>query len=101
MWYLYFCDLEKAYDTTLHYGILSDLHQMGLPFLSDRCFRLWGTTRSDDFDQAADQKQGVPQGRILSVTLLIIEIHSKPLGLLRVVANSDWGVDHTFLLHLY
>ena len=77
-----FFDLEKAYDTTWKYGILSDLHQMGLRgrlpifienFLADRCFRVRvGTTLSDAFDQ----EQGVPQGSILSVTLFIIKINS-------------------------
>ena len=77
-----FFDLEKAYDTTWKYGILSDLHQMGLRgrlpifidnFLSDRCFRVRvGTSLSDSFDQ----EQGVLQGSILSVTLFIIKINT-------------------------
>ena len=44
-----FFDLQKAYDTTWKYGILQDLHSMGLwgnlpifigNFLSDRTFRI-------------------------------------------------------------
>ena len=77
-----FFDLEKAYDTAWKYGIMSDLHNMGLRgrlplfiqnFLSDRTFRVRiGASLSD----AYDQEMGVPQGSILSVTLFIIKINS-------------------------
>ena len=70
-----FFDLEKAYDTTWRYGILKDLHDLGLKgrlplfiqsFLEDRTMQVRvGSTLSD----LNDQEQGVPQGSILSTTL--------------------------------
>ena len=76
-----FFDLKKAYDTTWKYGILKDLHKVGLRghlpkfianFLSDRTFQvLLGTTISDEFQQ----EQGVPQGAILSTTLFNLKIN--------------------------
>ena len=77
-----FFDLEKAYDTTWKYGILNDLHDLGLKgrlpsfisnFLSDREFKVRvGSTLSDTHQQ----EMGVPQGSILSVTLFNIKINS-------------------------
>ena len=77
-----FFDLEKAYDTTWKYGILKDLHNMGLRghtptfikhFLENREFQVrLGSTLSDVFDQ----EMGVPQGSILSVTLFSIKINN-------------------------
>ena len=61
-----FFDLEKAYDTTWKYGILKDLHNIGLKghlpnfikfFLSHRNFNIrLGCTISDNFEQ----EMGVP-----------------------------------------
>ena len=77
-----FFDLEKAYDTTWKYGILNDLHEIGLRgrlplfikrFLNNRQFSVRvGTSISDTYNQ----EMGVPQGSILSVTLFIIKINS-------------------------
>ena len=77
-----FSDLEKAYDTTWKYGIMKDLHSIGLRgrlpnfisnFLSDRSFNVRiGSTLSDTFEQ----EQGVPQGSILSPTLFNIKINN-------------------------
>ena len=77
-----FFDLEKAYDTTWKYGILSDLFKAGLrgylpifisKFLENRQFRVRvGSTLSDQFFQ----ESGVPQGSILSVTLFNLKINS-------------------------
>ena len=77
-----FFDLEKVYETTWRYGILKDLHNMGLrgrlpnlikAFLTDRKFQVRiGTTLSD----IQQQEEGVPQGSILSVTLFNIKINS-------------------------
>ena len=77
-----FFDLEKAYDTTWKYGIMKDLHDIGLRgrlpnfisnFLSDRSFNVRiGSTLSDTFEQ----EQGVPQGSILSPTLFNIKINN-------------------------
>ena len=78
----YFFDFEKAYDTTWTYGIIKDLHDIGLRghlpnfisnFLSDRCFNVRiGSTLSDTFEQ----EQGVPQKSILSPTLFNIKINT-------------------------
>lgn len=77
-----FFDLEKAYDTTWRYGILKDLHDLGLrgrlpsfiqSFLEDRTIQVRvGSTLSDLYDQ----EQGVPQGSILSTTLFNIKINN-------------------------
>ena len=77
-----FFDLEKAYDTTWRYGILKDLHDIGLKgrlpsfiqsFLEDRTIQVRvGSTLSDLYDQ----EQGVPQGSILSTTLFNIKINN-------------------------
>ena len=76
-----FFDLEKAYDTTWKYGILSDLFKAGLrghlptfisSFLENRQFKVRiGSTLSDLYDQ----EMGVPQGSILSVTLFALKIN--------------------------
>ena len=72
---VFFFDLEKAYDTTWKYGILKDVHDIGLKgrlplflqnFLTDREFKVKvGSTLS----ALHKQEQGVPHGSILSVTL--------------------------------
>ena len=77
-----FFDLEKAYDTVWKYGVIRDLHKVGLRgrmpmfiqnFLSDRVFRVrLGSVYSD----IHGQEMGVPQGSILSVTLFILKINS-------------------------
>ena len=77
-----FFDLEKAYDTTWRYGIMDDIHNLGLrgrlpiyigAFLERRKFQVAvGNSTSDEFEQTA----GVPQGSILSVTLFSIKINS-------------------------
>ena len=74
--------LEKAYDTTWCYGILKDLHDLGLrgrlpvfiqSFLEDRTMQVRvGSTLSDFYDQ----EQGVPQGSILSTTLFNIKVNT-------------------------
>ena len=72
-----FFDLEKAYDTTWKYGIMKNIHYIGLKgrlplfiqnVLNDREFNVKvGSTLSE----LHEQEQGVPQGSILSVTLNI------------------------------
>ena len=76
-----FFDLEKAYDTTWRYGIMKDIHKLGLKgrlptfiesFLADRAMQVRvGSTLSDLYDQ----EQGVPQGGVLSTTLFNIKIN--------------------------
>ena len=82
MQFLWFFNLEKAYDTTRKNGILKDLHNFVLKghllnfiqnFLSNRHFNVrLGSTISDNFDQ----DMGVPQVHILSVTLFSLKIKS-------------------------
>ncbi|MCU7801126.1 MAG: hypothetical protein KZQ70_13560, partial [gamma proteobacterium symbiont of Lucinoma myriamae] len=77
-----FFDMEKAYDTTWKYGIMNDIHEIGLKgrlpmfiqnFLSHRDFKVRvGSTLSE----AHEQEQGVPQGSILSVTLFSLKINN-------------------------
>ena len=91
-----FFDLQKAYDTTLKYGILKDLHDMGLRgnssifignFLSDRIFQIHlGTILSD---KIFHQEEGVPQGAILSTTLFNVKIND-------IVKHVDPGVERSF-----
>ena len=76
-----FFDMEKAYDTTWKYGILKDVHNMGLrgrlpifisKFLANRRFTVrLGSTLSSK----REQEMGVPQGCVLSVTLFGIKIN--------------------------
>jgi hypothetical protein len=76
-----FFDLQKAYDTTWRFGILRDLHAMGLrgrlpkyiaEFLTDRYFRVQVDNHQSD---RYVQQEGVPQGCVLSVTLFAIKIN--------------------------
>ena len=77
-----FFDLEKAYDTTWKYGILQDLHSIGLRgrmplfisnFLAKRKFRVRVGNTLSDFHE---QENGVPQGSVLSVTLFGLKINN-------------------------
>ncbi|GBO08910.1 putative RNA-directed DNA polymerase from transposon X-element, partial [Araneus ventricosus] len=75
-----FFDIEKAYDRTWRYGILKDLHDLGLRgnlpifiknFLQLRKFRVKVESEFSDF---FIQEEGVPQGSVLSATLFILKI---------------------------
>ena len=71
-----FFDLEKAYDTTWKYGIMKDVHDIGLKgrlplFIQKNKQVKQGSTLSE----LHKQEQGVPQGSILSVTLFSININ--------------------------
>ena len=89
-----FFDLEKAYDTTWKYGIMKDLHDIGLRgrlpnfisnFLSDTSFNVRiGSTLSDTFEQ----EQGVPQGSFLSPTLFNIKINN----IVKCVNDTDFSL---------
>ena len=76
-----FFNLEKAYDTTWKYGIMRDLHDLGLKerlphfisgFLSDCKFKV----RMDLLSDMKNQEEGVPQDSVLSVTLFSIKINN-------------------------
>ena len=87
-----FFDLEKAYDSTWKYGIMKDVHDIGLKgrlplflqnFLTDHEFKVKvGSTLSE----LHYQEQGVPQGSMLSVTLFSLKINN-------IVKTLDPGVD--------
>ena len=76
-----FLDIEKAFDMCPREGILKKLHNIGLRgnlpifiknFLETRLFRVKvGNTLSDTYCQ----KNGVPQGSVLSPTLFILMIN--------------------------
>ena len=74
-----FFDLEKAYDTTWKYGVMKDLHELGIKdrlpqfiegFLSNRKFRVCIDTT---FSSVKNQEEGVPQD---SITLFNIKINN-------------------------
>ena len=93
-----FFDLEKAYYCTWKYGIMKDLHQAGLRgrlscfiegFLQNRQFSVrLGACLSGLFDQ----ETGVPQGSVLSVTLLALKINS-------IVKAISPGVECSLYVH--
>ena len=73
-----FFDLEKAYDTTWKHGVLCKLRDIGLrgalptflrSFLADRKFRV---RVGDCFSRQVCQREGLPQGSPLSVTMFAI-----------------------------
>ena len=74
--------MEKAYETTWKYGNLRGIHEFGVKgrlanfvdiFLANRSIQVRiRSTLSDTIGQS----QGVPQGSILSTTLLNIKINS-------------------------
>ena len=76
-----FFDLKKAYDSTLKYVILKDLHGIRLrgrlpryikEFLSERRFRV---RVNGACSNSYPQEEGVPQGCVLSATLFAIKIN--------------------------
>ena len=88
---LCFFYLEKAYDTTWRYGILNDIHKLGLRgrlptfienFLADSAMQVRVGSSMSDYNY--DQEQGVPQRGVLSTTLFSIKINDivKCLGYL-------------------
>ena len=87
-----FFDLQKVYDTTWKYGILQDLHSMGLRgnfpffignFLTDITFQVHLDTILSD---KIFHQEGVPQGAILSTTLFNVKIND-------IVKQVDPGVE--------
>ena len=77
-------DLEKAYETTWQYGIIRDLHRIGLrgrlsvfvsEYLRDRRIRVRiGNTLSDEFYP----EEWVPTGGVLAVTWFGLKIDELP-----------------------
>ena len=77
-----FFDLEKAYDTTWRFGIIKQLHKMGIQgrmmkfihsFLTDRFIKV---RVGNAFSKPFVQEEGVPQGSVLSVTLFSVAINN-------------------------
>ena len=101
-----FFDLSKAYDTTWKYGILKDLHAMGIRgnlayfiqnFLSDRTFfiLLNGYLHTD---RTFIQEEGVPQGAILSTTLFNVKLNEIAEQLSREVKCSIYVDDFVIFM---
>lgn len=93
-----FFDMEKAYDTTWRYGILYELHRIGIRghmgyylqnFLSDRQFC---TKVASYISNSYIQEEGVPQGSVLSCCLFAIAINSLPT-VIHPTVNSSLYVD--------
>ena len=99
-----FFDLEKAFDTTWRFGILKDLHLLGLRgnllmfvkgFLENRTFQVMvGSTLSEP----TGQEEGVPQGSVLSPILFEIKINSIVNTLRRDVDGSLYVDDISCML---
>ena len=76
-----FFDLEKAYDTTWKYGIIKDLHDIGLRgrlpnfisnFLSDRSFNVRiGSTLSDTLYKNRESHKGASYPLLYLISKLI------------------------------
>ena len=89
-----FFDLEKAYETTWQYGIIRDLHRIGLrgrlpafiaEYLRDRRIRVRiGTTLSDEFYT----EDGVPTGGVLAVTCFGLKINELPSRIARDIFRA-------------
>ena len=87
-------DLEKAYETTWQYGIIRDLHRIGLrgrlpvfvsEYLRDRRTREWiGITLSDEFYP----EEGVPMGSVLAVTCFGLKINELPSCIVRDIFRA-------------
>ena len=100
-----FFNLEKAYDTTWKYGIMRDLHDLGLKdrlphfisgFLSDHKSKVRiGSTLSN----MKNQEEGVLQASVLSVTLFSIKINNISRCLTPGVDRSLY-MDDLFMLQV-
>ena len=100
-----FFDQEKAYETTWKFGIMKDLHSLGLrgrlpnfikSFLSERQFRVrieW------TFTNLYTQKEGGLQGSILSVTLFNIKINRITTG--NWWLSLRWRLLYNFQINIY
>ena len=90
-----FFDLEKAYETTWQYGIIRNLHRIGLrgrlpvfvsEYLRDRRIRVRiGTTPSDEFYP----EEGVPTGSVLAWHVLDWRLTSCPRVLPRTSSKHS------------
>ena len=85
-----FFDLEKAYDTTWKYGIMKDVHDIGLkgrlPLFLQNFLTKFKVKVGSILSELHNQEQGVPQGSVLSVTLFSLKIND-------IVKTLNPGVD--------
>ena len=89
-----FFDLEKAYETTWQYGIIRDLHRIGLrgrlpvfvsEYLRDLRIRVRiGMTLSDEFYPG----EGVPTSGVLAVTCFGLKINELPSCIARDIFRA-------------
>ena len=76
-----FFDMEKAYDMTWRFGIMRDLHDLGLRGLLPKYIgkylkeRRFAVKVQNHYSNIYPQKNGVPQGSVLAVTLFAIKIN--------------------------
>ena len=126
-----FFDLEKAYDTTWKYGIMKDLHDIGLRgrlpnfisnFLSDRSFNVRiGSTLSDTLNKNKESHKGVSCPLLCLIGFKFSKTKTqcvhfcqlrglqkalkakclKALDVLKWLSNINWGGDRSVLLNLY
>ena len=89
-----FFDLEKACETTWQYGIIRDLHRIGLrgrlpvfvsEYLRDHRIRVRiGTTLSDEYYP----EEGIPTGGVLAVTCFGLKINELPSCIARDIFRA-------------
>ena len=89
-----FFDLEKAYESTWQYGIIRDLHRIGLrcrlpAFVAEYLRDCWirvriGTTLSDEFYP----EEVVPTGDVLAVTCFGLKINELPSRISRDIFRA-------------
>ena len=97
-----FFDIEKAFDTTWHHGILRKLHSFGVRghmgwflsnFLKDRFFKV---RLIDVYSDRFYQRNGVPQGGVLSVPLFAVMVNdiadTLPAGVSHSLFVDDFAV---------
>ena len=100
-----FFDLEKAYETIWQYGIIRDLHRIGLrgrlpvfvsEYLRNRRIRIRiGTILSDEFQP----EEGVPTGGVLAVTCYGLKINELPSCIARDVFRALFVDDLAICFH--
>ena len=76
-----FVDLENAYDSTWRYGIIRDMQQLDLrgrlpKYIAEFMREIKFKVAVNWAESTEKNQEGVPQGSILSVTLLAIKINS-------------------------